>query len=52
VELVGGDLTRPQTLPRALEGVERVFSLALGPELEARSERSRARRARPARGTS
>ena len=47
VELVGGDLTRPQTLPRALEGVERVFSLALGPELEAQ-ERALARAAREA----
>jgi uncharacterized protein YbjT (DUF2867 family) len=33
VELVAGDLTRPETLARAVQGAERVFSLALGPEL-------------------
>ena len=35
VEVVRGDLDRPETLARAVEGVERVFSLALGPELGA-----------------
>jgi len=33
VELVAGDLARPESLARAVDGVERVFSLALGPEL-------------------
>jgi uncharacterized protein YbjT (DUF2867 family) len=33
VELVAGDLNQPETLAKAVEGVERIFSLALGPEL-------------------
>jgi uncharacterized protein YbjT (DUF2867 family) len=47
VELVAGDLTRPETLERAVDGAERVFSLALGPELGAQEE-SLARAARRA----
>jgi len=47
VEVVEGDLTRPETLPRAVAGVERVFSLALGPDL-ASQEASLARAARQA----
>jgi (4-alkanoyl-5-oxo-2,5-dihydrofuran-3-yl)methyl phosphate reductase len=33
VEIVGGDLNQPETLARAVEGVERIFSLASGPQL-------------------
>ena len=33
VELVAGDLNRPETLAKAVEGVECIFSLALGPQL-------------------
>jgi hypothetical protein len=33
VELVAGDLNQPETLAKAVEGVERIFSLALGPQL-------------------
>jgi len=32
VKLIAGDLARPETLARAVEGSERVFSVALGPE--------------------
>jgi uncharacterized protein YbjT (DUF2867 family) len=35
VEVVAGDLGKPETLPAALKGVEKVFSLASGPELSA-----------------
>jgi uncharacterized protein YbjT (DUF2867 family) len=33
VELVAGDLNQPETVAKAVEGVERIFSLALGPQL-------------------
>ena len=33
VELAPGDLNQPETLTKAVEGVERVFSLAAGPQL-------------------
>jgi uncharacterized protein YbjT (DUF2867 family) len=33
VELVAGDLNQPETIAKAVEGVERIFSLALGPQL-------------------
>jgi uncharacterized protein YbjT (DUF2867 family) len=33
VELVAGDLTQAETLVRAVRGAERLFSLALGPQL-------------------
>ena len=33
VEFVAGDLTKPETLPAALAGVDRVFSLAIGPQI-------------------
>ena len=33
VELVAGDLTKPETLPAAVAGVDRVFSLAIGPQI-------------------
>jgi (4-alkanoyl-5-oxo-2,5-dihydrofuran-3-yl)methyl phosphate reductase len=33
VELVAGDLDQPETMAKAVEGVERIFSLALGPQL-------------------
>jgi uncharacterized protein YbjT (DUF2867 family) len=33
VELVAGDLTKPGTLPAAVAGVDRVFSLAVGPQI-------------------
>src|SRR5262245_14554084 len=36
VGLVAGDLDEAETLARAVEGAERVFSLALGPEIGAR----------------
>jgi len=32
VEVVAGDLGRPETLPSALQGIERVFLLSGGPE--------------------
>jgi (4-alkanoyl-5-oxo-2,5-dihydrofuran-3-yl)methyl phosphate reductase len=32
VEVVAADLNKPETLAKAVEGVERVFSLALGPQ--------------------
>jgi (4-alkanoyl-5-oxo-2,5-dihydrofuran-3-yl)methyl phosphate reductase len=35
VEIVAGDLGKPETLASAVEGVERVFSLALGPQIGA-----------------
>jgi (4-alkanoyl-5-oxo-2,5-dihydrofuran-3-yl)methyl phosphate reductase len=35
VQLVAGDLTKPETLPAALAGVDRVFSLAVGPQIGA-----------------
>src|SRR5262245_9886785 len=35
VELVAGDLGKTETLARAVEGVQRVFSLALGPDIAA-----------------
>jgi uncharacterized protein YbjT (DUF2867 family) len=33
VELVAGDLMKPETLPAAVAGVDRVFSLAVGPQI-------------------
>ena len=33
VEMVAGDLTKPETLPVAVAGVDRVFSLAVGPQI-------------------
>jgi uncharacterized protein YbjT (DUF2867 family) len=33
VEVVAGDLGKPETLERALEGIDRVFSLGTGPDL-------------------
>ena len=33
VDIVRGDLERPETLTAALQGVDRVFSLAVGPQL-------------------
>lgn len=33
VELVAGDLMKPETLPEAVAGVDRVFSLAVGPQI-------------------
>jgi len=33
VEVFAGDLSRPETLAGAVEGIERVFSLSMGPEL-------------------
>ncbi len=33
VQVVTGDLAEPDTLPAALEGVDHVFSLSMGPEL-------------------
>jgi len=47
VELVSGDLARPETLPKALEGADHVFLLAAGPELGAQ-EQSLARAAKKA----
>ena len=47
VELVAGDLHEPRTLASAVDGVERIFSLALGPHLGAQ-ERSLALAARQA----
>lgn len=47
VQVVAGDLTRTETLAEAMDGVEKVFSLALGPELGAQ-EASLARAARKA----
>ncbi len=35
VELVAGDLTKPETLPAAVAGVDRVFSLGVGPQIGA-----------------
>lgn len=47
VEIVEGDLLRPESLPRAVAGVARVFSLAVGPTLGAQ-ERALAAAARAA----
>jgi uncharacterized protein YbjT (DUF2867 family) len=33
VELVAGDFNQPETLAKAVEGVESIFSLAFGPQL-------------------
>src|ERR1700691_499344 len=33
VELAAGDLNQPEALAKAVEGVESVFSLAIGPQL-------------------
>jgi len=38
VELVAGDLTKPETLPPAVAGVDRVFSLAVGPQIGAQED--------------
>lgn len=38
VEVAVGDLEKPETLAKALEGVERVFSLAIGPTLAEREK--------------
>jgi uncharacterized protein YbjT (DUF2867 family) len=35
VELVAGDLNQAETVAKAVEGVDRIFSLAIGPELGA-----------------
>lgn len=47
VEVARGDLTRPESLARPLEGVDRLFSLATGPEL-ATQEQNLARAAKKA----
>ena len=35
VEVIAGDLKKPETLPAAVAGVDRVFSLAVGPQIGA-----------------
>jgi uncharacterized protein YbjT (DUF2867 family) len=47
VEVVAGDLRKPETLTSAVDGIERVFSVALGPQLGAQ-EANLARAARRA----
>jgi (4-alkanoyl-5-oxo-2,5-dihydrofuran-3-yl)methyl phosphate reductase len=48
VELVAGDLNQAETVAKAVEGVDRIFSLAIGPELGAQ-EASLAQAAKKAR---